>query len=101
SSALWALHLALHDALPIWNRDHAASADRDRPLRWARGPGWGPSTAARRRDAAIGPLGARNQGRPLASLPDSCGLLPGIRSRRFQDRKSTRLNASHVSISYA
>src|SRR5699024_1109551 len=66
------------------NRDHAASADRDRPLRWALGPGWGPSAAARRRDAAIGPLGAQNQGRPLASLPDSCGLLPGIRSRRFQ-----------------
>src|SRR5438876_10329037 len=30
-----------------------------------------------------------------------CGLLPGHRGSKPQDRKSTRLNSSHPSISYA
>src|SRR5699024_12444456 len=47
------------------------------------------------------PLTLRDQHRrsrkpPQAQLPDHCRE-PGIR----QDRKSTRLNSSHVSISYA
>src|SRR5207249_10261428 len=34
-------------------------------------------------------------------LPDALERLPGVTLQNQQDRKSTRLNSSHVSISYA
>src|SRR5207249_10352159 len=69
--------LSLHDALPIWRR-------RDRPRRGHRRVGRAGQAG---RDRA-------GDGRPRQQ-----------RSRRLgstsEDRKSTRLNSSHVSISYA
>src|SRR5689334_23841289 len=71
--------LSLHDALPISRADHVEARRADRTRR--RGAG-------ARRIARSGQAGqARAQRRPAA--------------RGGQDRKSTRLNSSHSSISYA
>src|SRR5205814_9464659 len=72
-SALYTL--SLHDALPIFSR--GASASRARALPYARSI---PTPA--RRDASAGKR-SRSSG------------------RRSRDRKSTRLNSSHLGISYA
>src|SRR5436853_3396990 len=65
--------LSLHDALPIWAApDGARGGDRRRLSRWHR--------------PARGRPGSRG-------LPDP--------SERRRDRKSTRLNSSHLGISYA
>src|SRR5207253_10474259 len=78
------LHLSLHDALPIFARTpraRAAPAQTVKEIRCA------PVVRrrSRGRGAARGAAGA---------------LLPGGDAER-QDRKSTRLNSSHVAISYA
>src|SRR5699024_12756022 len=76
--------LSLHDALPISSRcpDRSRSASRRAPS---------PSSA--------GPASSSRYC-PCASF-----LVPEVHHRHqtvpFQDRKSTRLNSSHVSISYA
>src|SRR5690606_41154124 len=83
--------LSLHDALPIWAaRDH----DRDRR-------------------AAVDLLVRRGLGPDHAPLLDVLGVLPrglvpepglgqrGLGVGERLDRKSTRLNSSHVKISYA
>src|SRR5699024_12167410 len=67
------LHSFLHDALPIWVRPGPRPVGRPRGS-----PGAGAERGPGRR--------APRRGRP-----------PG---RRGRDRKSTRLNSSHVSISY-
>src|SRR4051794_41377590 len=67
--------LSLHDALPIWRR--GARAGRD---------------GRRRR-----PRPRRRRRRRARSLP----LPAGLAARVDEDRKSTRLNSSHPSISYA
>src|SRR5439155_24353942 len=69
--------LSLHDALPIWSA-----------ARLARGSGDDVhgSLVTRRAGRRLG-IGARTVGRPCGS--------------RGRDRKSTRLNSSHVAISYA
>src|SRR5438128_3803384 len=63
--------LSLHDALPIWTRPRAA-----------RSAAWPACSAA-------------------ATRSSSGGRRPGRTSPRRRDRKSTRLNSSHGSISYA
>src|SRR5205814_10574868 len=45
------------------------------------------------------PCAERSPGRPGIKRPVHVRILAGIRSR--QDRKSTRLNSSHLGISYA
>src|SRR3989442_10911603 len=77
--------LSLHDALPIWP-----------PLQPGRSGRVGPER---------GVLGWR---RCLRSIHEWQGLgerrrttVPRRRGRRVRDRKSTRLNSSHVRISYA
>src|SRR2546430_13768982 len=65
--------LSLHDALPIWQRDHRRRRDLDEP--------GGYDQVERRRH------GHREQ-------PDRLRLPE-------RDRKSTRLNSSHSQISYA
>src|SRR5690606_41042511 len=73
-------YLSLHDALPIWHQERRAVADTVTPLPWrerGRGRGGGPNQSAH----------------PLPRL--------GSLIRAQQDRKSTRLNSSHVKISYA
>src|SRR5207245_9668405 len=69
--------LSLHDALPIFVGGH----------RWGRR--WSRYRAGSRR--AAGPVGHR----PAQTNPAE------RRARRRSDRKSTRLNSSHGSISYA
>src|SRR5207253_11126834 len=70
--------LSLHDALPIYHRSRTDPRVR-RPDR--RGSSKSPGSIAGRRIAPGGPLETR-----------------GLHQR---DRKSTRLNSSHVAISYA
>src|SRR5690606_41704004 len=80
--------LSLHDALPIWRAGRAE----------AQGPG-------RRRDRARG--GARGRGAARLRADSRHGPVLGRRAAdrrqagRARDRKSTRLNSSHVKISYA
>src|SRR2546426_4141568 len=94
--------LSLHDALPISRRPRARSVARQpRGPRGARyGPGAGPggrgSAAARARFEPLVAGGAR-PARPSAL---GAGRTAGER-RRARDRKSTRLNSSHLVISYA
>src|SRR5690606_41575373 len=85
--------LSLHDALPIYQGAFRGCAPL--PRRARRGPDrpCRPS-GSRRHD---GPVAARSRGR--AHLP---GGGPGGRGlARTRDRKSTRLNSSHVKISSA
>src|SRR5439155_24861093 len=67
--------LSLHDALPIWSKW--------RPIPFSALPSSSSSTSA----AFFFPIGIRTT--------SSCSL------NRATDRKSTRLNSSHVAISYA
>src|SRR5205814_7914916 len=78
--------LSLHDALPISSADSPGSAGRDGgPRLPASGPGWPGSFA-----------------RGFPRSPRAARLLePELRLLRHEDRKSTRLNSSHLGISYA
>src|SRR5207253_9023353 len=86
--------LSLHDALPISERGHAQSPGtrpgraRHRALEQGHRRG-----LARAQLRAIAPADSRSR----ADHPG--GRLR--RARELQDRKSTRLNSSHVAISYA
>src|SRR5690606_39675099 len=85
--------ISLHDALPIWQavgdrqRRGARSARPDRRDRAA-------ARAGRRRDA--GQSADRRKRRLDPAVASRTGSDP-----RGRDRKSTRLNSSHVKISYA
>src|SRR5947199_6577678 len=68
--------LSLHDALPI-----------SAPHRPAAGIGDGP--------------GERRRGRPRPARPARLAADGRARLHKVQDRKSTRLNSSHLGISYA
>src|SRR5690606_41519902 len=87
--------LSLHDALPIWpgraERDLHRERDAARAAAAYRG------TAARRARARAPAASQLERG--SGTVP--CG--PAARLRRLPeaDRKSTRLNSSHVKISYA
>src|SRR5690606_41118243 len=72
--------LSLHDALPIWGRV-------PKRIGWSR-----PTRSCPGRVTAASARPATAHPHPAASMPDS---------RRGRDRKSTRLNSSHVKISYA
>src|SRR5437868_8069770 len=74
--------LSLHDALPIWD---GRGESRPRSERWscpAYDRRW-PSVLLKFAEGTVAPCAAAHKAR-------ACG-----------DRKSTRLNSSHVSISYA
>src|SRR5690606_40585257 len=86
--------LSLHDALPIFHRAHLDEADRN------------PASGDLPCRLAAGQAGSDHCHR----LWHSCHLLrvslphtriPYSGSRSLSDRKSTRLNSSHVKISYA
>src|SRR5690606_41128649 len=91
--------LSLHDALPIAAPPPIAlprgpGRAPDRFGGYARSPPWGRGRRARGRRSGRSPPGARG----------GCHRRLRGRSRRTstgQDRKSTRLNSSHVKISYA
>src|SRR5438874_11161813 len=70
--------LSLHDALPISSRYGAARYDHRR----------GHGSSELHEHARDG-------------YPRRCGLSAGVTVSRVLDRKSTRLNSSHVEISYA
>src|SRR5690606_39817488 len=83
--------LSLHDALPI-------SATHDSHPLGRRPHGRAPrtETGVRARERLRG----RRRGRERQAGPRS-GYEPATRRRGHGDRKSTRLNSSHVKISYA
>src|SRR5207249_8998620 len=98
-STTLAYTLSLHDALPIYSHDA-------RPLRGGERRG-GAARAGRARRYHVAPGAFSCSVRPLRVLllaapvrsPQDPG---GLRDRAgLPDRKSTRLNSSHVSISYA
>src|SRR5699024_11937121 len=81
--------LSLHDALPIYRPHLPREPARRGVARRSAGPARRPADRTRRGGGA-GPL-ARTAAVRLRPLPAALLL----------DRKSTRLNSSHVSISYA
>src|SRR5438309_7112485 len=78
--------LSLHDALPISRRPGCQHAPDHRPVP----PG------------LAGPGGNALAGEPAGQAGDGSAVV-GVAAEhlRYQDRKSTRLNSSHSSISYA
>src|SRR5437868_11643883 len=83
--------LSLHDALPIWHRQnergkHVEVIEGHRQVEEVRGerPDEGGGQALRERPQ-----------------PGGCRIAGQGESAADRDRKSTRLNSSHVSISYA
>src|SRR5690606_42018603 len=88
--------LSLHDALPIWQLAHlrAVGADRGNETVEARIVVEQRLAARSRGDDEI-ELREFERRRRCAALEPALADLPG------QDRKSTRLNSSHVKISYA
>src|SRR5699024_12095845 len=92
--------LSLHDALPIWEHDrrhhvedlHTVGGDQGEYGRQAEREGDGDPDAEEEEEAA------EKQKRDHFRPPwNSSASMTGAAS----DRKSTRLNSSHVSISYA
>src|SRR5690606_41266598 len=93
--------LTLHDALPISkyqeNRTQIKRRQASRPFRrrtvveWARTSGRGPRLTLLRID--------HSDGRHVHDFTDGASELKDV-NRLLQDRKSTRLNSSHVKISY-
>src|SRR5690606_41233647 len=84
---------SLHDALPILPgfRDPAPGGERHAP------PPVAPAAAGRRRGRTGPPLR-----RAMGGFPRVLSAADALRRRATQpDRKSTRLNSSHVKISYA
>src|SRR5699024_11669949 len=82
--------LSLHDALPICSS--SARCSPTPPLTRSSFPF--PTTTASAWSSATSPPSATER-------PSCCPHPASTRWRRCRDRKSTRLNSSHVSISYA
>src|SRR5207249_11539887 len=90
--------LSLHDALPIFRQLGGLGGLRAgsfRALRQRNGPAIVPHRGGRQRPFAA-PALSRYSPHSVSGIARS-GPPPG----RCRDRKSTRLNSSHVSISYA
>src|SRR5437762_100035 len=88
--------LPLHDALPICSASRSCSGET-RP-----GPSSRCATSARTAACRCRPeisTAARSNAATTAGVSRRTGVAP--RSRRWSDRKSTRLNSSHRCISYA
>src|SRR5690606_41970060 len=84
---------SLHDALPISTRTVAPAARRAATFLVATGP---PPTTSAAIDSPCNMTGYRLTGSGPARRPPVA-----LRDRGRRDRKSTRLNSSHVKISYA
>src|SRR5690606_40718552 len=81
--------LSLHDALPIYHEHRGAGAAHLHALRLLL-PGSGPHSAS------------RDDRRDRADVAAQAGREASVHRRaECTDRKSTRLNSSHVKISYA
>src|SRR5207249_9436145 len=93
------LALSLHDALPISKRRRGYHGTRARADAAAIGTDY---LAAKLVPARIAPGGVRGAGRQSRIRQHGTGTVPdGDLGADSGDRKSTRLNSSHVSISYA
>src|SRR5207249_11694855 len=93
--------LSLHDALPIWSAEERYAPDRSGQRLAAR-----PRIPTNLPQVQEEPLGSRDaiRRRDAAAFLQLRGRLVGVTwPQRIvcPDRKSTRLNSSHVSISYA
>src|SRR5439155_20225173 len=97
-STTTAIHtLSLHDALPIWGlRPSARRVPAARDTVQRRQPD--SSLCARSLPSAARRSVCR---RSAAAVPYYAGPLPALFGANGSDRKSTRLNSSHVAISYA
>src|SRR5207249_6345426 len=91
--------LSLHDALPILAPDPELRRLGPDPGRRPRVPRQG-ACGGEGRDPCHRALRARAADQAHPSLPRPVRVAGGADARRL-DRKSTRLNSSHVSISYA
>src|SRR5205814_10341780 len=92
--------LSLHDALPI--SGYILKAGESNHVRATRL--WVDRGGAREYSSAVCPGQARIRvtgGRPAASAKNQRTLGKDLASERYSDRKSTRLNSSHLGISYA
>src|SRR5207253_9511114 len=93
--------LSLHDALPI------SPDEVDEREFWGGGGPWGPPPGGLSgfgfADLVPVPVAvdAGKQAGPAAVMPEVPGLVTLAVIRAGGDRKSTRLNSSHVAISYA
>src|SRR5690606_40705001 len=89
--------LSLHDALPIFERLVRAVESICKPAKEAKRP----REAQKPRRGGADGIERELLRRAVASAEEACngGGADGIRGRK--DRKSTRLNSSHVKISYA
>src|SRR5205807_9082397 len=89
--------LSLHDAFPISGRPGGpgrASYGRARP--------WGPPASRRPEAGGPGEAGRASWwGAPGEARPSGGDRVSRAARRWAQDRKSTRLNSSHLVISYA
>src|SRR5690606_40640331 len=91
--------LSLHDALPICIHHPEPGPERlprgYGPMRVRQGPGY------RRCGSATRPRGKDGRCmKPSSIVPGDHVIITRL-ERRGEDRKSTRLNSSHVKISYA
>src|SRR5690606_41672373 len=85
--------LSLHDALPIWSRSGRRPEERRSPGFHRRQDDRGGHARSARRARARGDRQARRE------FEGAVALYPRWQGK--EDRKSTRLNSSHVKISYA
>src|SRR5207249_10631166 len=90
--------LSLHDALPIWELRARGPARQGRAERGGAGGSGRPRAERLPRGARRGRLAGD---RPAPELALGPGVRTRLRRLLRRDRKSTRLNSSHVSISYA
>src|SRR5207302_11403969 len=92
--------LSLHDALPIYKADSGSARNKRSPRKVSIMAG----IKIKRNDRVevIAGKDKGKQGRVLRVLSDKNRVLvEGVMMVKKQDRKSTRLNSSHVKISYA
>src|SRR5699024_12454300 len=87
--------LSLHDALPISRRDREVDSSDCRDVTAAPVEGFDKVAHLHQLPPALQSLSIGSD-RFISNRPD-----PGLRFGECRDRKSTRLNSSHVSISYA
>src|SRR5690606_39994711 len=93
--------LSLHDALPIYSRWIRRASHQPRRTRQSHRK---PATHAALRSHLLPPKGqakATEDGRVTSSSTKKARCCWTRRAGSARDRKSTRLNSSHVKISYA
>src|SRR5699024_11350525 len=93
--------LSLHDALPIYHVRTPTLPAPPHPPTGRTLPGKKKRPQPRRRAQTPLPRHVRAHSGSVLSQPEDVHSQPGLDQSIPRDRKSTRLNSSHVSISYA